>query len=198
MVSDPGRLAPSLIMPSVPAAGGLHPVGLFDPTPDRDRAGVQISLQRCGIHACQGRSELGVFESPLPHEVGPELFAALHERPEESTIYLELQKEFQQLGLVALAGHPIPLSLRPHAKDRTPAHRNQSRSTATLFAARPQTYTRPNVALPPLRPGKSRRRSILPGMRKAARGDARTGRSEEHTSELQSHHDIVCSLLLEK
>src|SRR6266511_3388449 len=147
MVSDPGRLAPSLIMPSVPAAGGLHPVGLFDPTPDRDRAGVQISLQRCGIHACQGRSELGVFESPLPHEVGPELFAALHERPEESTIYLELQKEFQQLGLVALAGHPIPLSLRPHAKDRTPAHRSQSRSTATLFAARPQTYTRPNVAM---------------------------------------------------
>src|SRR5437773_9596009 len=24
------------------------------------------------------------------------------------------------------------------------------------------------------------------------------GRSEEHTSELQSHHDLVCSLLLEK
>src|SRR5437773_8273926 len=26
----------------------------------------------------------------------------------------------------------------------------------------------------------------------------RTGRSEEHTSELQSHHDLVCRLLLEK
>src|SRR5437773_11728903 len=25
-----------------------------------------------------------------------------------------------------------------------------------------------------------------------------TGRSEEHTSELQSHHDLVCRLLLEK
>ena len=24
------------------------------------------------------------------------------------------------------------------------------------------------------------------------------GRSEEHTSELQSHHDLVCRLLLEK
>src|SRR5437773_8816048 len=27
---------------------------------------------------------------------------------------------------------------------------------------------------------------------------ARTARSEEHTSELQSHHDLVCRLLLEK
>src|SRR5437773_11863784 len=27
---------------------------------------------------------------------------------------------------------------------------------------------------------------------------ASTGRSEEHTSELQSHHDLVCRLLLEK
>src|SRR6266851_10226878 len=26
----------------------------------------------------------------------------------------------------------------------------------------------------------------------------RCGRSEEHTSELQSHHDLVCPLLLEK
>src|SRR5437773_9736934 len=28
--------------------------------------------------------------------------------------------------------------------------------------------------------------------------DADSGRSEEHTSELQSHHDLVCRLLLEK
>ena len=28
--------------------------------------------------------------------------------------------------------------------------------------------------------------------------DGRIGRSEEHTSELQSHSDIVCRLLLEK
>src|SRR5437773_9617996 len=33
-----------------------------------------------------------------------------------------------------------------------------------------------------------------------ARADIRAegGRSEEHTSELQSHHDLVCRLLLEK
>src|SRR5437773_3455574 len=30
------------------------------------------------------------------------------------------------------------------------------------------------------------------------RGRARGARSEEHTSELQSHHDLVCRLLLEK
>src|SRR6266540_7133295 len=29
-------------------------------------------------------------------------------------------------------------------------------------------------------------------------GGAVPGRSEEHTSELQSHHDLVCRLLLEK
>src|SRR5437773_12354568 len=29
-------------------------------------------------------------------------------------------------------------------------------------------------------------------------GNAISGRSEEHTSELQSHHDLVCRLLLEK
>src|SRR5437773_9197172 len=29
-------------------------------------------------------------------------------------------------------------------------------------------------------------------------GGAAAGRSEEHTSELQSHHDLVCRLLLEK
>src|SRR5437773_8925117 len=30
------------------------------------------------------------------------------------------------------------------------------------------------------------------------RGHQGQGRSEEHTSELQSHHDLVCRLLLEK
>src|SRR6266540_7385648 len=30
------------------------------------------------------------------------------------------------------------------------------------------------------------------------RGPGRRARSEEHTSELQSHHDLVCRLLLEK
>src|SRR5438034_6814583 len=33
---------------------------------------------------------------------------------------------------------------------------------------------------------------------RCARGDAAVHRSEEHTSELQSHSDLVCRLLLEK
>src|SRR3970282_2708951 len=39
-----------------------------------------------------------------------------------------------------------------------------------------------------------------PPLGRASRGPARSRRtrSEEHTSELQSHHDLVCRLLLEK
>src|SRR6266540_6553435 len=40
----------------------------------------------------------------------------------------------------------------------------------------------------------SRKRSIVRGRRRCCS----PGRSEEHTSELQSHHDLVCRLLLEK
>src|SRR5208283_838095 len=53
-----------------------------------------------------------------------------------------------------------------------------------------------------LRPGlQSRRRRLPAWMRSRARWPtSRTApaRSEEHTSELQSHHDLVCRLLLEK
>src|SRR6266700_6754741 len=45
-------------------------------------------------------------------------------------------------------------------------------------------------------------RSVQPPLhgrhRDAARGLARKGRSEEHTSELQSRENLVCRLLLEK
>src|SRR5574343_521832 len=37
-----------------------------------------------------------------------------------------------------------------------------------------------------------------PAQKKGYSGVAIFSRSEEHTSELQSHHDIVCRLLLEK
>src|SRR5260221_6183202 len=42
-------------------------------------------------------------------------------------------------------------------------------------------------------PGSSRRARARKGRRRR-----RSGRSEEHTSELQSHSDLVCRLLLEK
>src|SRR5260221_1593797 len=45
----------------------------------------------------------------------------------------------------------------------------------------------------------SRRSSSIAGARsRRRRKSASSGRSEEHTSELQSHSDLVCRLLLEK
>src|SRR5438132_2267044 len=58
----------------------------------------------------------------------------------------------------------------------------------TLFRSR-----RPSPS--PKRPSRRLSRCGLSGF--AARF-ARSGRSEEHTSELQSHSDLVCRLLLEK
>src|SRR6266540_4476059 len=45
-----------------------------------------------------------------------------------------------------------------------------------------------------------RSRCVKPTPRRSPRGRAPRSapRSEEHTSELQSHHDLVCRLLLEK
>src|SRR5438034_7443133 len=43
-----------------------------------------------------------------------------------------------------------------------------------------------------------RRSPARPPRSPAARRPARSARSEEHTSELQSHSDLVCRLLLEK
>src|SRR5436190_14046482 len=46
--------------------------------------------------------------------------------------------------------------------------------------------------------GASRRREQAVSARLATAAVARRARSEEHTSELQSHSDLVCRLLLEK
>src|SRR5438034_4621834 len=43
-----------------------------------------------------------------------------------------------------------------------------------------------------------RRSGRRPGRRRGSRSEATLHRSEEHTSELQSHSDLVCRLLLEK
>src|SRR5260221_7842915 len=72
----------------------------------------------------------------------------------------------------------------------------------TLFRS---LQRRPSAAFArPLTPGRRPRFSALPGLaahRPPARSDALDlvlMRSEEHTSELQSHSDLVCRLLLEK
>src|SRR5438034_4118439 len=53
----------------------------------------------------------------------------------------------------------------------------------------------------PDRPGRAMRRTTQTALRTSAGTPscrARPSRSEEHTSELQSHSDLVCRLLLEK
>src|SRR6266540_6973748 len=42
------------------------------------------------------------------------------------------------------------------------------------------------------------RAAAVHARRRGGRAAGPAGRSEEHTSELQSHHDLVCRLLLEK
>src|SRR5437588_3446824 len=59
----------------------------------------------------------------------------------------------------------------------------------TLFRSTPRT---PGVG----RRASERRDGAIPAC--ARRPGRRQGRSEEHTSELQSHSDLVCRLLLEK
>src|SRR5690242_21144893 len=62
----------------------------------------------------------------------------------------------------------------------------------------PETYTFPYTTLFRSRPGR-----LCPGLergeqRRPDRFHGAIGRSEEHTSELQSHVNLVCRLLLEK
>src|SRR5260370_15161187 len=69
----------------------------------------------------------------------------------------------------------------------------------TLFRSQPRTAARPEPhscpkprSGPALPVGRERRAQAWLG------GRGRTARSEEHTSELQSHLNLVCRLLLEK
>src|SRR3990167_10065723 len=57
----------------------------------------------------------------------------------------------------------------------------------------------PSLSLPPFPLNCTRRRNRRGGMRRhASHSVERGGRSEEHTSELQSQSNLVCRLLLEK
>src|SRR5688572_31519763 len=63
----------------------------------------------------------------------------------------------------------------------------------TLFRSRGQPHARPGVQGVRQIPDQVRQRRS-----EIANGFARLGRSEEHTSELQSQSNLVCRLLLEK
>src|SRR5437773_7236458 len=73
-----------------------------------------------------------------------------------------------------------------------------TRAPAGLAAGTPRAASAAAAAGPPaisprLRPPPPARADLH-----RSPGRPRRGRSEEHTSELQSHHDLVCRLLLEK
>src|SRR3970040_703920 len=80
-------------------------------------------------------------------------------------------------------------------------HSFQHASLPHLFfffndTATTEIYTLPlHDALPILRP---LRTGVSSAVRRLLRWGVCPSRSEEHTSELQSHHDLVCRLLLEK
>src|SRR5437773_567336 len=92
-----------------------------------------------------------------------------------------------------------------------PANRRRQAATTTrcLFISAPQTACHGSRGGSGACRCYARRRSVCyrpppaagpcaaPRPRPRDRGAAH-GRSEEHTSELQSHHDLVCRLLLEK
>src|SRR5207248_10526506 len=77
----------------------------------------------------------------------------------------------------------LPISIAPTASPSSAARPPRSSSSASVSSARSATTT-PSTA------GHGRRG-------RAARWPRR-GRSEEHTSELQSPYELVCRLLLEK
>src|SRR5437667_8046497 len=85
---------------------------------------------------------------------------------------------------------PYTTLFRSRAKEN-PVRRSRGAAPACL-TERPH-HTHASCAGP--------RHPICQHTRHAYDGDVplgRPGRSEEHTSELQSHHDLVCRLLLEK
>src|SRR5437773_585106 len=81
---------------------------------------------------------------------------------------------------------PISFDLRP-VRAQCPAKGARRNRVVVTFL--------PDEALLYSRPVFQRRRDLHPT---AARKRKEAHRSEEHTSELQSHHDLVCRLLLEK
>src|SRR5438874_6540211 len=87
---------------------------------------------------------------------------------------------------------------------RAPPPRSTLFPYTTLFRSRPEGAARgpgqrPVRRLrPPAGGGVVGRRRLRRPAQRDRRGAALQGRSEEHTSELQSRRDIVCRLLLEK
>src|SRR5207302_8090910 len=105
--------------------------------------------------------------------------------------------------------NPRPPTISPPQASTSPSYRPRPPPRSPLFpyttlfrSAAPAAPAAAGVAAPgsPRRGSRrdnSRREPTPPGVA-TARAPARRGRSEEHTSELQSRENLVCRLLLEK
>src|SRR5438034_3128069 len=83
---------------------------------------------------------------------------------------------------------------RPTPRARSVATRKFAHATSVPAALRMPTAR--NRGSDPA--ARARTQPAIIGARMAARATSGAARSEEHTSELQSHSDLVCRLLLEK
>src|SRR5574343_1881749 len=88
-------------------------------------------------------------------------------------------------NIADLPAPPINTSTRPHVNAVTPRNEVDAACTnAALCVSVNRSISNP--------------KSSVPAWNASVKIPIRKPRSEEHTSELQSHHDLVCRLLLEK
>src|SRR5689334_23474893 len=106
----------------------------------------------------------------------PESFFLTTRRPPRSTLF-----PYTTLFRSRRRAAPPPAERGPAARPQAPR-------------ARPRPRRPPRASVPPAPPGAGR----SPRARSASAWRAPRGRSEEHTSELQSQFHLVCRLLLEK
>src|SRR5699024_11341811 len=99
---------------------------------------------------------------------------------------IDIAENVQKLGMIAISPEETP---NPNAAPSTRRTRGRfRRAAASAPASEPIAMTEPSSPYSPApRPNTSR-----------AITAEEYGRSEEHTSELQSRFDLVCRLLLEK
>src|SRR5437773_4744641 len=101
--------------------------------------------------------------------------------------------------VVALKFGAVPVSLYALGRDLLRVVLGQSSQMSSDYGLIIQNIRLPRIILgilvgASLSVAGTSFQALLP----ATERDAPTRRSEEHTSELQSHHDLVCRLLLEK
>src|SRR5690242_10973168 len=104
-------------------------------------------------------------------------------------------RRFQQHGPSGLVARPRARHHQPH---KTPSNRGSVRRTPQDFADLRRSSPDPRIRSPHQpRRARTHLARAQPDQKASPQISAKT-RSEEHTSELQSHVNLVCRLLLEK